>query len=307
MNVFVACPPNVVTGGIELLHQVCAELNKHDGINAVIWTPGTVTQTIPDEYMVYGNCVADRNPLKGETIIFPEIWAGLTNWSEFAECQKIIYWESVDNYFPHTAKERWFKFGEGTKHISQGAYSTAFLEDVLNMYPEDMTVITDYINEDFLYQDISGKREKIVLYNPAKGMEYTEKIIAYMPDTQFIPIQGMKRTKIRDFMLHSMVYIDFGNFPGKDRLPREAGACGMCLVTGKQGSARFADDLDIPPFFKIGNFNYADLKFIRNQINGIMNCFEEWQERFSDYRRRIHHEKAEFQTGIASMVKRWLS
>ena len=51
MNILVACPNNYVTGGIELLHQLCAELNKNRGIDAKMWYIGQdMKDPQPSEY-----------------------------------------------------------------------------------------------------------------------------------------------------------------------------------------------------------------------------------------------------------------
>lgn len=51
-------------------------------------------------------------------------------------------------------------------------------------------------------------------------------------------------------MSKSKVYIDFGNHPGKDRIPREAAISGCIVITGKRGAAAFAEDVCIPETYK---------------------------------------------------------
>lgn len=301
MKIKIACPHNTVTGGIELLHQVAAELNTYDGVTAELWYMiDHSVHAIPDEYLVYGNTVNNRVD-RGDILLFPEIWGHYTNKAIYSDYRKVVYWEGVNAYFPHTPKDLWFKFGEGTQHISQSEYSNRFLADVLGI--TDYVEITDYINEDFLNCDISGKREKIVLYNPTKGMDFTEKVIAMAPDIKFVPIAGMKRQQILDLMRKSMVWIDFGSFPGKDRLPREAGACGMCLITSKSGTARYHKDLAIPDEYKFEDVSYADLGKTIEKIEDIFDHFDERQKLFDEYRNVLKREKLRFQYGIKQLVE----
>lgn len=301
MKIKVACPHGTVTGGIELLHQVVAELNKYDDIHADLWyMVGYNVHAIPDEYAAYGNTVNNRVDT-GDILLFPEIWASYTTKPMYSNYRKVVYWEGVNAYFPHTMKDLWGKFGEGTLHISQSEYSNRFLADTLGI--KDFIEVTDYINDDFLNCDITGKREKIVLYNPTKGMEFTEKVIALAPDITFKPITGMKRQQILDLMRKSMVWIDFGSFPGKDRLPREAGACGMCLITSMSGTARYHKDLAIPSSYKFNDVNYADIGAIIGKIRDIFDNFEERQQEFEEYRETIKLEKARFQNGIRQLVE----
>ena len=303
MNIKIACPHNVVTGGIELLHQVAAELNKYDGVTAELWYMDPNELKIPDDYLVYGNTVNSRID-DGDILLLPEIWAHFSNDPAFKDHTKVVYWESVDNYFPHTPKDQWFKFGENTLHISQTEYSNRFLADVVNVPTNNIIEITDYVNDDYLNSDTTGPRAPIVLYNPTKGLDYTEKIMALADDVEFIPITGMAREQVLDLMQHSMVWIDFGFFPGKDRLPREAGACGMCLITGRRGSAKYQKDMGIPEKYKISNANCADLGEIANKIRDILANFEERQKEFADYRKILKREKVLFKKGIGKLVEK---
>lgn len=301
MKIYVACPSDTVTGGPELLHQLAAELNKHDGIEAVIFDPMSQVCRVPQVYAEqYKNPIAAKPPDIEDFVIYPEIWARLAN---VRPGNNAIYWMSVDNYFPHTPKSEWFRFKPGILHIAQSKYSIDFLTDVLSVDPDQIIVITDYVNEDYLESDIDTMRKPAVLYNPAKGMEYTEKIIALAPDIDFVPIRGMARHEIRDLMLHSMVYIDFGSFPGKDRLPREAGACGMCLITGRRGTARYSQDLNLHSGYKIHEANYADLGKVVEIIRDIFANFELHQKRFAGYRASVRAERDKFRAGVQNLAE----
>lgn len=302
MRIKIACPYNVVTGGIELLHQVANELNTYDEVLAEIWyinDPHKID--IPNEYLVYNNTVNNTVHF-GDILLFPEIWADYTNRPEFRDYKKIVYWESVDNYFGHTPKENWFKFKNDVIHISQSYYSDIFLHDVLKVSDSNIIEITDYVNKDFLNCDLTKERQPIVLYNPVKGFEFTEKLIQYAKDITFQPISGMTRKQILDKMTQSMVFVDFGNFPGKDRLPREAGACGMCLVTGKNGASRYFEDLPIPESCKFNNVNYSDLEFIVNKIRDILENFQKYQSGFKEFRDRLKQEEELFKAGINMLI-----
>ena len=300
MRIKIACPHNTVTAGIELLHQVAAELNKYDGVIAELWYMDPREHRIPDEYLMYGNTV-NSVIAPDDILLFPEILAHFTNDPAFKDYRKLIYWESVDNYFPHTPKDQWYRFGDNVLHISQTEYSNRFLADVLKV--DDVIEITDYVNDAFLECDIAGDRAPVVLYNPVKGFEYTEKLIRLAPDITFIPVSGMIRRQIVDLMKKSMVWIDFGNFPGKDRLPREAGACGMCLITGKRGTAKYEKDLLIPDEYKIDNANYADLGSIVELVREIIGDFDHHQKRFAAYRKRLKQEKMQFEQGIRQLYE----
>lgn len=86
---------------------------------------------------------------------------------------------------------------------------------------------------------------------------------------------------------------DFGNFPGKDRLPREAVIHKCCIITGKNGASFFYEDLPIPEEYKIRT-KMANLNKISSLIDDI---FVHYNDRVGDFdfmRRMILDEHAIF-------------
>ena len=79
MEILVATPKNHATGGVELLHQLVYELNKHDNIDAKIWYIEGAKGHHP-AYNKYNNPWTNDNPKDKNTILlFPEIWANVKN------------------------------------------------------------------------------------------------------------------------------------------------------------------------------------------------------------------------------------
>ena len=66
----------------------------------------------------------------------------------------------------------------------------------------------------------------------------------------FIPIQGMSSIEVANLLESAKIYIDFGNHPGKDRLPREAVLSGCCIITNSKGSAKNSVDICISKKYK---------------------------------------------------------
>ena len=293
MNVFVACPPRTVTGGVELLHQLCHELDQHYGVNAFIWYPFDSTTDIPK---VYADDYHNRtgNPQCGDWVIFPEIWAHLANETE--EFRSVIYWESVDN------APKGLKFRDNILHLAQSAYAYDYLQNGLNIPQNRRLMLTDYINKKYLEPFEEGDRVRVVLYNPAKGLNFTKKIIAEMPDVPFVPLRNMTTDEMIDNMRHCMVYVDFGNHPGKDRIPREAAMCGCCVITGRNGSANYEKDVDIPEWYKFER-SEMQLPMICNKIRDIFDNFDFCQYQFEHYRETIRSEQAWFSSQVRALVR----
>ncbi|MGC8677909.1 MAG: hypothetical protein ACP5UF_06830 [Hydrogenobaculum sp.] len=75
----------------------------------------------------------------------------------------------------------------------------------------------------------------------------------------------MTRDQVIETLQKAKVYIDFGNHPGKDRIPREAAILGCCVITGKRGSATFFEDVPIPEEYKFEE-RYQDFNYYRQVI-----------------------------------------
>ena len=57
--------------------------------------------------------------------------------------------------------------------------------------------------------------------------------------------------QVQAMLKKAKVYIDFGGHPGMDRIPREAALAGCIVVTNREGSAAFRQDVPIPSQYKI--------------------------------------------------------
>lgn len=113
--------------------------------------------------------------------------------------------------------------------------------------------LSDYVNDIYLAGEEAALREKkedVVLYNPKKGAAFTKALREMAQDLRWVPLIGMTTEEMRSCMSKSKVYIDFGNHPGKDRIPREAAISGCIVITGKRGAAAFAEDVCIPETYK---------------------------------------------------------
>ncbi|HOL22470.1 MAG TPA: hypothetical protein PLQ41_06420, partial [bacterium] len=110
---------------------------------------------------------------------------------------------------------------------------------------------------------------------------------------KFVPLISMSRMQVIETLKKAKVYIDFGNHPGKDRIPREAAIMGCCVITGKRGSAAYFEDVPIPEKYK-----FEDKKEnIPKIIERIRDCLENYNERYKDfdnYREIIRKEPEKF-------------
>ena len=303
MNILVACPHNYVTGGIELIHQLVHELNGYSGICAKVWYIGNnISNPQPKEYDCYGNeYVIEQTPSCDSFLIFPEIWADMTCSQSFAKHKKAIYWMSVDNYVSRSSGR---KLPSDVLHITQSHYAYDYLINGLGIENSKIFMLTDYLNEVFLNSyDEDDERGDLILYNPKKGMWFTQKIIDAMPyaDGCFVPLQDMTREQLISTMRTAKLYIDFGNHPGKDRLPRECAVNGCCVITSKNGSAKFQQDVTIPEEYKFEAVD-ENIPAIADKIEAILSDYSRHKENFMSYRALIRKEPILFKQQLDVFV-----
>jgi len=137
------------------------------------------------------------------------------------------------------------------------------------------------------------------VYNPKKGYKFTSKLIkkARKHNLNFKPIENMTRKEVIKTLEKAKVYIDFGNHPGKDRLPREAAIMGCCIIVGTKGSANH--DIPIPPEFKL-----TDIPTIIKKIKSCLKNFKQNHAKFQNYRNLIKKEPQKFQKDLKKIFKK---
>lgn len=314
-KIYVACPANSATGGPELLHQLVYELTKL-GFNAYMYYYGRKENEYPvhKAYMNYNNKFANNvEDIHNNILIVPEIKTDLIY--KYKSIQKVIWWLSVDNYFGFSnsnnkikkiikkilyhlhvyPRRKIYRFSKKEKiiHFVQSEYARCMLKDkgINNIF-----FLSDYLNNLFIEQqtkNINIKKDNIVVYNPKKGIKFTKAIMQKAKDIEFVPIENMTRDEVANLLSTAKVYIDFGNHPGKDRIPREAAISGCCVIVGKNGSAKFYEDVPLEDEFKYD----VDVKNIPLIIEKIKYCFDNYEEeikKFAKYREIIKNEQSKF-------------
>ena len=271
---------------------------------------------------------SDKNVL-----IVPEVISAIKVLREYREIRKVIWWLSVDNFYLSlflSSKKNLFisrlinkisgiifrkKFIDITElayryiypkdffyipevkqanfHLAQSYYAVKHLTE-RGISEERIFYLSDYLNENFLNikTDLT-KKENIVAYNPKKGFSFTKKIIKAAPDIKFIPLINMTRQEVIKTLQKAKVYIDFGNHPGKDRLPREAAILGCCVITGKRGSAKYFEDVPISEEYKFED-KEENIPLIVEKIKDCFKNFEIHYKNFENYRNIIKNEPKKF-------------
>jgi hypothetical protein len=306
--VYVFAPANFETGGVECLYSLSASYKQlgiktkmvliHTSIHPQyapnwmniikskehidnVFIPKAYSKYIVEEDMAFE--IEDN---KDNLIVIPECWPDILQ--AYSKIQKAIWWLSVDNGI--TADQKGFHTrlthpdNVNIHHFYQSQYAGWFLTNngAQYIYP-----LFDYINREYIIEGLTHKdREDVILYNPKKGIDKTKKLMEMLPNYKFIPLIDMNRQQLKELMLKSKLYIDFGYHPGKDKFPREAASCGCVLITSFEGSAQFFNDIPIDYTYKFDTIT-DDIKEL---IKDVFENFETHFNNFGVYRKTIQSE-----------------
>lgn len=308
----VVCPPGVTTGGPEALHQL-VHAARQQGLDArVVYLPkkkGVLLEPA-QPYKIYDVQIdAELDDSAGTLIVVPEdqTWRLRT----IKRAEKAIWWLSIDHYFSSIKQEQrkrikhWLglnrpfnldKPDASVWHLAQSEYARQFL---VGKGLKRVQMLTDYLRDDFVAAVAqgtqAGPRLRRVAFNPKKGFDQTQKIMALAGHAiEFVRLENMRPDQVRDALLTSMVYMDFGHHPGRDRIPREAGICGCSVITGRRGSAANSVDVPIDGIYKIDE---SSPDFAQQAVQILMDILDHpdrHQSAFDAYRRVISDQKRVF-------------
>jgi hypothetical protein len=266
-RVVVLCPA-ATTGGPEAIHQLAYGLNSA-GIECYVAYYGLEhrVRVAPDRlhcdppgcerlmtrYARYFPRVLDEIALDPSTlVILPEPLARQT--ASFRACGVAVWWLSVDNAFINNPdfrdreKLRAYFQDREIHHLYQSVYAREWLRanGATRIYD-----LGDYTSEMFTLQPAKAPSPRVACaYNAAKGSDIAQQFFAGNPGFDALPLKGYSRDELRAIFSERLFYVDFGHMPGKDRLPREAAACGSIVFVHRKGAGRYYDDFPIPDFFK---------------------------------------------------------
>lgn len=332
-KIYVLAPYASATGGIELAHQL-VDLLRRGGQDAFIAYVDkgelVATDQVTEVYRCYDIRVSSLvEDSSDNMLVLPEIYYGWV--TRFSRIRIGCWWMSVDNFYVTANFFDHLRFVKGVghklqllwqlrhkryrkllaekasigllrRHDAQIAhfYQSCYAQH--HLYSRGFSTVlplTDYINSE-LSGAGAAERENLILYNPLKGYAFTKRIIARMPGYTFVPLTGLTRDQLRNLFSRAKLYIDFGTFPGKDRMPREAAINGCVVITGKNGASFFYEDLPLPPSYKFEVCG-RNLPAITAKIASVLADYSACTGDFDDYRKRISAEKTIFENEVEAI------
>lgn len=300
MEIIHVCPANVATGGTENIHQLISELRKC-GADAKILYEGRYTGSPqPSQYGKY-NCpyITEMPENFNGAIIFPEIFGNRVASPQYSNITTVINWQGVDVYYWSVPKNEanMFLKNSRTLHMTTMDYGMAHL----NNFGIKGIRVSDCLNDLYFKTTNSKQRSDVVLYNPTpfKLTKFQQVVMARCQTEygiRFMPLSGYTVEQLIEIFDTHKLYIDFGVFSGRERLPREAAMRGCCVLTSKQGAAGYHRDVAIPDKYKINDIDQA-VKIIAHVLDNYEECYPD----FDEYRNSLVQDKQNYHKEVEEL------
>ncbi len=272
-RIVVLAPYGKRSGGPEACHQLVDCLNQL-GFTAELWllNESEVEQLVQvreqgvefrsvdvhaearvnpvAEYQQY-YCPSFSDCYIGDEVVFviPELYLFLLPLFRGMPC--MVWWLSVDNALISLGYMNINHLRQPTvTHLVQSAYAARFVAALgLASQPlSDYTVVPKRVVPPLIERPMC-----VALVGGSKvllNLVELERIIRSVHGLDVVVIHGISRVEVYDCMLRARVLADFGKFPGKDRMVREALALGCLVATGCDGAALGDDDFSLPPLYR---------------------------------------------------------
>lgn len=321
-KIIIFCPPNSVTGGPEALHQLADKLH-HLGIRNVFmhYIPQRKNAK-PQNYNVYTTTEIETIEDKSDNIlIVPESMTFLIK--KYPESQKVIWWLSVNFYkilmdhrirrqsfftrlfYQQKDREYYFEHFPNVFQWAQSYRSSIYIKDH-GIPASQIDFVCDYINPSFLKNTERIEKDltnKTIIYNPRKGIKEISQIIKSSPELTWIPIQNMNAGQIQEIMARSLLYVDFGENPGRDKMLRESVSQDCCIISGRNGSSAYYEDLMIPDEYKF-NFSEDKIPEIIAKIKDVLDNYSDHIAQFTTYKKMVLNEEIAFEEKLKEIFKK---
>jgi hypothetical protein len=302
-EVFIVCPAHTMTGGPELCHQLADTLNADQpGRAAIVYWPFDKPAATADPYRCYDAPAARRCDIhRGAIVVLPETYGRLI--CDFPHNQIYYWWMSVNNFYTAAGTGAGIELAQIRRHATVNLYQSEYARRFCAAAGLHHTSrLSDRLSESFLHAIADPPqipRRDIIAYNPAKGLARTAAVLRALdkglrPPPKVIALENLDTDQLRTVLGTVKIYIDFGEHPGKDRLPREAAAMGACILTNRRGAAGNNVDMPIPEEFKIDDQRRGWEYRAVGKIHQLVKRFDIEAPRFGPYRRMIAAEPRQF-------------
>lgn len=148
----------------------------------------------------------------------------------------------------------------------------------------------------------SKNRADVILYNPRKSGRFVNELKKLAPDLRFEALSGLTQNQLVEKYKSAKLYVDFGPFPGAERIPKEAVLFGCIVITGRNGASNFYGDVPIPDEYK---FDTAcnQKKLIIEKIRELLDSYNSKKQDFDVYRKTVLDLESNFKSSLRELMQ----
>lgn len=320
--IYILCPANVVTGGPEALHQLRFYMEKCS-LNAKLAYYGkNLTNPTPSRYEQYDPKFVLADQIidnENNVVIAPESATYLLNGIQ--HCKKCVWWLGATAYdgkgggllrllkalrnFQLTRKltevKKVFsseykpiypasKRNRNVLHFCASKYAYQYVSKKFKLEPEYLVEpislnFLEYNREHQLDNLSASSRNDVILYNPSKPSKIMNKLVK-LERFEFKPLKGMTPLELIDTYRCAKLYIDFGEFGGPERIPKETVYNGCVILVANHNAAKNDFDVAIPEKFKLSDYN--DVEIVSSRIKDALENYDLYVNEFESFRQKIN-------------------
>lgn len=276
MKFVILAPLNVRTGGPEACFQL-SDMMIRSGFDTQMWLikhpayipvfrallkQGAVlaqmtlkveeSQNTVGEYSHYQVKAFDGQLFQEETvIIIPETYLWML--PLLSGLRVLVWWLSVDNAFEALSRINCNLLRAPlVRHAVQSAYASDFVRALgLKASPlSDYTVVDKREAPGLAARPVRAAINTGAKVNAQDLEQVMQRLRQQCPEVDIVPIASLGRQQVYAAFSTSRLYIDLGNFPGKDRMAREALLLGANILIHRAGAGAHADDFAVPETYR---------------------------------------------------------
>src|SRR5574344_1418 len=303
-KVIIVCPWNI-TGGPDALHQLCGSINRQGGHAYIYYTEKPAKSNeyalLPYLQQYFIHTIDHIEDASDTAVVLPEIYVNAVG--SFTKATVFLWWLGLSES-SMLVYDKFRSKLESTRLFNACANSRVYVELTQRKYKNTLRLIEPIAP--IMRQTTKEERQNYVVYNPVKGSDrYVEKISVHLDDSEvkLIPARSMSSSQLAKTFSTSKVYLDFGTFPGRERMPREAATAGCCLITGQFGCSSYWEDLPIPEDYKFSlDCETEDLfKDIALKVKHVIQNYERCIQDFRYIRSIIKDEPVVFDLRVKTL------
>jgi hypothetical protein len=331
-EIIIFSPGNIVSGGVNSLHNLCASLNRN-GFNAsmhYIDREDAIIQSILiQSYQVKeysGNIDTKEN-----IIIVPETMTDLL--ANYKKALKVVYWLGLKYYFKNPDWKFPFNYKLFRKLIACRSYAghhngiIEITKRKLNEYAKGVVNIWNngyvHVSNSYFVADYCknrGANHTFVIQNPVRDEIYnlglsqnkrkniilfgqrTPKLILFLSKLLFtnfkiIKVKKMPYDKVIQLMSESKVFAELGINHGRDRMPREAAILGCIVFINRRGSSSNKKDYLMNDNYILKNSPFLYFKNLR-KIKKVALNHNKYISDFKEFNKQLQEEKQNFDRNV---------